>query len=67
MKDGFDWDSIERELFESADERWLDSVRAAKCRRRADRIASLILHSDMPPGKTLSLSRYRRAAYRCAG
>ena len=49
MKDGFDWDAIERELFESADERWLDSERAAGYRRRADRIASLILHSDMPP------------------
>jgi hypothetical protein len=49
MKDGFDWDSIERELFESADERWHDSVRATTYRRRADRIASLILHSDMPP------------------
>ena len=49
MRDRFDWDGIERELFESAEERWHDRVRAASFRRRADRIASLILHSDMPP------------------
>ncbi len=49
MKDDLDWEGIERELFESADEKWRDSDRAASYRRTADRIASLILHSDMPP------------------
>jgi hypothetical protein len=49
MKDRFDWEAIERELFESAEELWHDRVRAASFRRMADRIASLILYSDMPP------------------
>jgi hypothetical protein len=48
MKDNIDWDSIERELFRSADAKMIDSARAESIRRRADRIASLILHSDMP-------------------
>jgi hypothetical protein len=39
MKDRFDWEAIERELFESAEELWHDRVRAASFRRMADRIA----------------------------
>jgi hypothetical protein len=48
MKDGSDWENLERELFESAYEQWRDGARAGSYRLRADRIASLILHSDMP-------------------
>ena len=39
---------IEREIFESAERRFADGRRADAFRRSADRIASLILHSDMP-------------------
>ena len=49
VEEDLDWEGIERELFESAEERWIDESRAASYRRAADRIASLILHSDMPP------------------
>ena len=38
----------EREIFESAAERFADGRRAEAFRRSADRIANLILHSDMP-------------------
>lgn len=40
--------AIEREIFESAGRRFADGRRADAFRRSADRIASLILHSDMP-------------------
>ena len=42
------WDRLEREVFASADERWRDRTRCESYRKRGDRIALLILHSDMP-------------------
>ncbi len=44
---GNSWED-EREIFESASERFADGRRAEAFRRSSDRIASLILHSDMP-------------------
>ena len=38
----------EREIFDSAAERFADGGRAEAFRLSADRIATLILHSDMP-------------------
>ncbi|MCK4235916.1 MAG: hypothetical protein KAX38_02275 [Candidatus Krumholzibacteria bacterium] len=56
LKDGhriegdFDWDAFEREIFEAVDSGTrIDSRRETDTfKRDADRIASLILHSDMP-------------------
>jgi hypothetical protein len=46
----FDIDALEREIFEAVDERErrFDRSRADRIRRQANRIASLILYSDMP-------------------
>lgn len=44
---GNPWED-EREIFESAAERFADGRRAEALRRSSDRIVSLILHSDMP-------------------
>ncbi len=46
----FDWDSLEREIFDAVDsrDRDRDGKRAEMFRRKADRITSLILYSDMP-------------------
>jgi hypothetical protein len=44
---GNSWED-ERDIFESAAERFTDGRRAESFRRSADRIVSLILHSDMP-------------------
>ena len=45
-----DWEALEREVFDSVEmrERAIDRERAETFRREADRIVSLILHSDMP-------------------
>jgi hypothetical protein len=47
---GFDWEAIEREIFGAVldRERARDRERMDAIRRRADRIASMILYSDMP-------------------
>jgi hypothetical protein len=45
---GIDWQRFEREIFDSAQEAWEDRQRADHYRRCADRIAALILYSDMP-------------------
>jgi hypothetical protein len=43
-----DWETFEREVFESAKRTLQDKNRAAGYRRHADMIVALILHSDMP-------------------
>lgn len=47
---GFDWESLEKEIFSEVErkERVLDRKRMSDFMRDADRITSLILHSDMP-------------------
>ena len=50
MEVKIDWEALEREVMDSVEmrERAFDRERAATFSREADRIVSLILHSDMP-------------------
>jgi hypothetical protein len=43
-----DWESIEREIFGSDERRRFDRQEMERIGRRADRITSLILYSDLP-------------------
>lgn len=50
MERDAEWEAFEREIFGAVDrrERERDWELAGEIRRRADRIAALILHSDLP-------------------
>lgn len=45
-----DWDALEREIFGAVDRRERDALweLSSEIRRRADRISSLILYTDLP-------------------
>lgn len=45
---GINWESLEREIFGAVNARQHDRKRAEEFRREADKIASMILYSDMP-------------------